>query len=216
MKYYPIGLNIFEKKVLVVGGGNVASRKIERLIEKGAVITVISPEITNEIYDAAKKAKIKWIKSIYKIGDEDGFFAVFCAISSTESNKKTEEKLYERCIKKNILINVADKPALCTFTLPALVSRGEFEIAVFTGGLSPLFARKIRESLEKIYGEEYTVFVKILGLVRKEVKKKNLPQKKNQEIFGKLLSSELFVMVKEKKYNDISLFLSDFLEEACK
>ncbi|MHB1645037.1 MAG: bifunctional precorrin-2 dehydrogenase/sirohydrochlorin ferrochelatase [Candidatus Acididesulfobacter diazotrophicus] len=213
MKYYPIGLNIFDKKVLVVGGGNVASRKIERLIEKGAEITVISPEIIGDIDTIAKKSKIKWVKRIYEIGDEEGFFAVFCAISPTDENTKTEEELYKRCIQKNILINVADKPDLCTFTLPALVSRGEFDIAIFTGGFSPLFARKIREGLEKIYGEEYTVFVKILGLVRKEVKKKNLPQKKNQEIFDKLLSSELFELVKEKKYNDISLFLSNFLEE---
>ncbi len=214
MKYYPIGLNIFDKKVLVVGGGNVASRKIERLIEKGAAITVVSPEITDEIDNIAKKSKIKWVKRIYEIGDEEGCFAVFCAISPTDENTNMEEELYKRCIEKNILINVADKPALCTFTLPALVSRGELDIAIFTGGFSPLFARKIREGLEKIYGEEYTVFVKILGLVRKEVKKKNLPQKKNQEIFDKLLSSELFELVKEKKYNDISLFLSNFLEEA--
>ncbi|MHB8232845.1 MAG: precorrin-2 dehydrogenase/sirohydrochlorin ferrochelatase family protein [bacterium] len=214
MKYYPINLNIYGKKVLVIGGGAVAARKVERLVERGADITVISPEISPEIAGFAKKYKVKWIDRAYKTGDEKGAFAVFCAISPGKKSIKIEEGLFKRCVKKNILINVADKPEFCTFTLPALVSRGEFDIAIFTSGLSPRLARKIREDLEKVYGEEYNTYVKILGFIRKEIKLKKYPQSKNQKLFDELINSDLFELVKDKRFSDISLFISNFLKRA--
>ncbi len=213
MKYYPINLNIYKKKILVIGGGIVATRKIERLIERGARIKVVSPEVTGKIKAFINEGRIRWIERLYKPGDEEGVVAVFCAISSNPQNNKIEEGLYKICIKKSILINIADKPELCTFTLPALVSRGEFDIAVFTGGLSPRLAKKIREDLEKVYGEEYNLFVRLLGMMRKEIKMKKLPQRENQKVFNKLVASELFELVRKKRYNEISLFLSNFIQK---
>ncbi len=214
MKYYPVNLNIYNKKVLVVGGGAVASRKAERLVERGADITVVSPEISPEIAEFVKKSKASWVDRAYKAGDEKGAFAVFCAISAGEKSIKIEKGLFKRCVKKNILINVADKPEFCTFTLPALVSRGEFDIAVFTSGSSPRLARKIREDLEKVYGEEYDAYVKILGFMRREIKKKKYPQSKNQELFDELINSDLFELIKDKKFSDASLFISNFLKRS--
>ncbi len=214
MKYYPVNLNIADKKVLVVGGGSVASRKVERLHERGADITVIAPEISEEIKKLADKSAIKIIERGYETGDEKGAFAVFYAVSAGEGNSKMEKKLYERCVKKNILINVADKPDFCTFTLPALVSRGEFDIAIFTSGHSPRLARKIREDLEKVYGEEYDTYVKILGFIRKEIKLKKYPQRKNQELFEELINSDLFELIKDKRFSEASLFISNFIKRA--
>jgi precorrin-2 dehydrogenase/sirohydrochlorin ferrochelatase len=205
---------MYGKNVLVVGGGAVASRKVERLMERGADITVVSPEISDEIAGFAKKSKIKWICRTYETGDEKGSFAVFCAISPGKKSIKIEEGLFRRCVKKNILINVADKPEFCTFTLPALVSRGEFDIAIFTSGHSPRLARKIREDLEKVYGEEYDTYVKILGFIRKEIKLKKYPQSKNQKLFDELINSDLFELVKDKKFSDVSLFISNFLKRS--
>ncbi|MFW0884241.1 bifunctional precorrin-2 dehydrogenase/sirohydrochlorin ferrochelatase [Candidatus Acidulodesulfobacterium sp. H_13] len=214
MKCYPVNLNIYNKKVLVVGGGVIAARKTERLLERGANVTLVAPEITEKINGFIKKSRIKWVQREYKAGDESGAFAVFCAVSSEEKNLKMEESLSKRCVRKNILINVADKPELCTFTLPALVSRGEFDIAIFTGGLSPRLSRKIREDLEKIYGEEYTTYVKILGLMRREIKMKKYPQSRNQKLFDELVNSDLFELVKDKKFSDISIFISSFLKRS--
>lgn len=216
MKYYPVNLYIYNKKVIVVGGGLVATRKIERLVERGAKISVISPEITGKIKKFIDNELVnEWMERTYKPGDEKGAFAVFCAISSNKENKKIEEILYDRCIKKNILINIADKPEYCTFTLPALVSRGGFDIAIFTSGMSPKLAKKIREDLEKIYGEEYTIFVRLLGLMRREIKMKNLPQSANHKIFSKLIDSDLLDLVRQRKYNEISKFLSEFILRNC-
>ncbi len=212
MRYYPINLNIYNRKVLVVGGGNIASRKVERLLERGADITLVSPELSPRLSELYKSFRFKWIKRTYNPGDEKGAFAVFCAISPGKKSLKVEEGLFKRCIKKNILINVADKPEFCTFTLPALVSRGEFDIAVFTSGSSPRLARKIREDLEKIYGEEYGIYVKILGFLRKEIKAKKFPQGKNQEIFRELVDSDLFDILRNKNFSEASLFISNFLK----
>jgi precorrin-2 dehydrogenase/sirohydrochlorin ferrochelatase len=214
MKYYPVNLNISGKRVLVVGGGMVAARKVERLLERGADIILVAPEISDEIKESVKKSKIEWIERVYKTGDEKGAFAVFCAVSAGKENLKMESGLFQRCVKKNILINVADKPEFCTFTLPALVSRGEFDIAVFTSGHSPRLARKIREDLEKVYGEEYNTYVKILGFMRKEIKLKKYPQSRNQKLFDELINSDLFELVRDKKFSDISLFVSSFLKRA--
>ncbi len=214
MKCYPVNLNIYNKKVLVVGGGVIATRKTERLLERGANVTLVAPEITEKINGFIKKSRIEWVQREYKAGDESGAFAVFCAVSSEKKNLKMEEGLSKRCVKKNILINIADKPELCTFTLPALVSRGEFDIAIFTGGLSPRLSRKIREDLEKIYGEEYTTYVKILGLMRREIKMKKYPQSRNQKLFDELVNSDLFELVKDKKFSDVSIFISDFLKRS--
>lgn len=214
MKCYPVNLNIYNKKVLVVGGGVIATRKTERLLERGANVTLVAPEITEKINGFIKKSRIEWVQREYKAGDESGAFAVFCAVSSEKKNLKMEEGLSKRCVKKNILINIADKPELCTFTLPALVSRGEFDIAIFTGGLSPRLSRKIREDLEKIYGEEYTTYVKILGLMRREIKMKKYPQSRNQKLFDELVNSDLFELVKDKKFSDVSIFISNFLKRS--
>ncbi len=214
MKYYPVNLNIYNKKVLVVGGGTVATRKAERLAERGADITVVSPEISPEIAGFVKQSRVRWVDRTYKAGDEKGAFAVFCAISPGKKSIKIEEGLFKRCVKKNILINIADKPEFCTFTLPALVSRGEFDIAIFTGGLSPRLAKKIKEDLEKVYGSEYDTYVKILGLIRHEIKMKKWPQGKNQKLFEELVDSDLFELVKDKKYSEISLFISNFIQRA--
>ncbi len=214
MKYYPVNLNISGKRVLVVGGGMVATRKVERLLERGADIILVAPEISNEIKEFIKKSKLKWTERTYRVGDEKGMFAVFCAVSAEKKNLKMEDGLFKRCVKKNILINIADKPEFCTFTLPALVSRGEFDIAVFTSGHSPRLARKIREDLEKVYGEEYNTYVKILGFIRKEIKMKKYSQRINEKIFDELINSDLFELVKDKKFSDVSLFISDFLKRA--
>lgn len=212
MKYYPVNLNIYGKKVLVIGGGAVATRKVERLLERGADIIVISPEISSEIVRFIKKRRLEWHDRVYETGDEKGAFAVFCAISQCEKSVKIEDGLFKRCVKQNILINIADKPEFCTFTLPALVSRGEFDIAIFTGGLSPRLAKKIKEDLEKIYGDEYDTYVKILGLIRHEIKLNKWPQKKNQKIFEELIDSDLFELVKDEKYSEVSLFISNFIQ----
>ena len=214
MKYYPVNLNISGKRVLVVGGGTVAARKVERLLERGADIILVAPEISGEIKEFVKKSKIEWIERVYKTGDEKGAFAVFCAVSPGKKNEKMEDRLFKQCVKKNILINVADKPEFCTFTLPALVSRGEFDIAVFTSGHSPRLARKIREDLEKVYGEEYNTYVKILGFMRKEIKMKKYPQGRNHKLFDELINSDLYELVRDKKFSDVSLFISDFLKRA--
>jgi Siroheme synthase (precorrin-2 oxidase/ferrochelatase domain) len=131
MKYYPVNLNIAGKKVLVVGGGSVASRKVERLHERGADITVIAPEVSEEIKKLADKNALKIIERIYEAGDEKGAFAVFCAVSAGEENSKMEKKLYEKCVKKNILINVADKPDFCHFYASGACFEGRIRYSDF-------------------------------------------------------------------------------------
>jgi precorrin-2 dehydrogenase/sirohydrochlorin ferrochelatase len=145
--YYPLFLDIEGKKCVVIGGGEVATRKVKALLTCRADVVVISPEIEDEL----KRLNISWIKREYRYGDLDGAQIVISATDSPEVNKKVSEEARE----KNILVNVVDNPKLCNFLVPSTLRRGELCIAISTSGRAPSLAKAIRIRLEKIFGPEY-------------------------------------------------------------
>lgn len=167
--YYPIYLDLKGRFVLVVGGGKVGERKVLALVEAGAEVTVVSPELTDVLAKMAKEGSFSHKKSSYVEGDLEGFDLCFSAINSA----KTTEKVAKEAKKRQIWLNAADVPEHCDFILPSVVDRGDLKIAISTGGKSPMTARKMREKLEVIIGDEYEVAVKILGAIRYELLKNN-------------------------------------------
>src|SRR3990172_1851593 len=153
-KYYPILLDIQDKKCLVIGGGNVAWRKVCSLKEAGARVTVVSPEFCPEM---EREAGIERIRQKYEEGFLSGAWVVVASTDDEEVNKK----IYYDATKKSILVNVVDRPEFCSFIVPATVSRGDLSISISTSGASPALARHIRESLEKQVGNEHGEFVKL-------------------------------------------------------
>ncbi|MEW6007832.1 MAG: bifunctional precorrin-2 dehydrogenase/sirohydrochlorin ferrochelatase [bacterium] len=140
LRYYPIFLDIEGKRCVVVGGGKVAKRKIERLLEARADVVVISPDLEEGL-----KGKVLWIERGYKNGDLEG---AFIAISAT-NNSKINQMVYNEAEKMGILINVVDKPKLCRFIVPSLIQRDDVTIAISTGGKDPSLAKEIRIKIEK-------------------------------------------------------------------
>ena len=150
-KYYPILLNIQDKKCLVVGGGNVAWRKVCSLKDAGARVTVVSPEFCPEM---GKETGIERIQQKYEEGFLDGVLVVVASTDDEEVNKK----VYYDAVKRGILVNVVDRPEFCSFIVPATILRGDLSISISTHEASPSLARNIRESLEKQFGDEYGEF----------------------------------------------------------
>lgn len=166
--YYPIYLDLKGKKVVVIGGGKVAERKVLALVKAGAVVTVVAPKVTKALLELANKkgkGKISHIKRGYKGGDLEGFELCFTAINS----QKTTEKVSKEAKKRNIWLNAADVPEYCDFILPSVVDRGDLKIATSTGGKSPQLARNLRKKLEVEIGVEYENLNNILGAVRSEI-----------------------------------------------
>jgi len=165
LKYYPLCLDISGKKCVVVGGGNVAERKVRRLLESGARVEVVGKELTPRLSAWKGEGRIIHRDSLYDDGCLSGASLVIGATNDGDVNGKIAQDARRR----GIPVNIADDPARCDFILPSVVERGDLQILVSTGGKSPALARKIREELEGRYGPEYAVLLDILGELREKV-----------------------------------------------
>lgn len=167
MKYYPIFLDIKDKKCVIVGGGEVAARKAERLLDCGAKVFVISPKLSPEIAALKEKNMICHIATEYS-GDLINEAALIIGATDDE---KTNAQISRDARNKGIPVNIVDDPQKCDFILPAVVQRGDLAITIGTGGKSPALARHLREELESKYGPEFEIFLNVLGGLRVKMAK---------------------------------------------
>ena len=148
MRYFPAFLDLSGKSVIIFGGGEVALRKARSLIAARAKVTVVAPES----HPALKRFKgVRLISRGYRPGD---LARQFLAVAATD-DPKVQQAIRREATRRRVLLNVADCPKLCDFIYPAVVRRGDFCIAISTGGASPILARRVRERLEKMFGPEY-------------------------------------------------------------
>jgi precorrin-2 dehydrogenase len=166
MGFIPIFLQVEGEPCLVVGGGEVALRKVEALVAAGASVTVISPVVTAALADVAAFREISVLQRAYRQGDMTGYRLVYAATDDRQLN----QHLYEDATRLKIPINVADSPAFCSFIVPATIRRGRLQVAISTGGASPALARRVRERMESWLGEELEVLLEILAGARNWLK----------------------------------------------
>lgn len=140
IKRYPLLMGMHGKKVLFVGGGAVAERKVQSLLEANPVITVLSPEVTDKLQSLATLGVIKWTTDF----PQESFDYVFIATNEREVN----QEVYD-FFKGQALINIADDPDACDFHMPATIVRDDVVISVSTDGADPARSKKIREKLEQ-------------------------------------------------------------------
>src|SRR5262249_24208539 len=148
MALYPIFLKLEGHRVLVVGGGQIAEQKIEGVLRSANDVTVIAPQITPRIRLWAHQQKLKHIGLAWRPGMARGYFLVIAATDSEQVNRA----VYEEARKSGALSNAVDDPGYCDFYAPAVVSRGEFQIAISSGGHSPALAQNVRKELEQEFG----------------------------------------------------------------
>lgn len=191
---FPIMLNLAGKDCLVIGGGEVATRKVEDLLGSGACIKVIAPSASRQIENWATKGLIKYECRQFNISDVDGMILVISATNDDMIN----EQVALRCRQLRIMVNVVDDPPHCDFFVPAVVRRGSLIITVSTEGKSPVLAKLIREELQQRYGEEYLQLVEILGEARKLIKDSIPDIEKRKKIFTELAASQLLEIIRNQ------------------
>lgn len=186
-KTYPIFLKIAGKACLVVGGGRVAERKTKSLLDAGARVTLISPELTSGLRQLAEAGKLFWERRPYRQQDLEGQMLVFVATNDREINSR----VVKDCRHRGIWVNVSDEGEKSSFFIPAVIRRGELQIAISTGGRSPALARYLRHRLEKEIGPEWEAWTEFLGELRQEVKRR-FPedQKQRETVFRSLVRDE--------------------------
>ena len=183
---FPMFLKLEGRQVLVVGAGNVGEPKIAGLLETGAQIRVVALQASPAAREWAREGKIELAVRAFSSDDLAGAFLTIVATNSRTLN----ERVYHEAQRRGVLCNVVDVPDLCDFFYPAVVRRGDLQIAVSTAGQSPSLAQKIRQQLEKQFGPGYATWVAELGETRKLILASDLDNEQKLELLHSLASRE--------------------------
>jgi len=165
-RLYPLFLKLSGHPVLVVGGGTIARRKIESLLESGAEVCVVSPKVVPEVESMVEAGRVEWVQSPFEPTHLAGKRLVVAASSSQSVN----ELVAQTARDMNIWINTVDVPELCDFYVPSVVDRNPLLIAVSTMGQAPAFARKLRKELETLFPPTLGDYVGHLGDIRESLR----------------------------------------------
>jgi precorrin-2 dehydrogenase/sirohydrochlorin ferrochelatase len=172
MAYYPVCLEMAERRCLVVGGGPVAERKVAGLLDAGARLTVVSPSATDRLREWARTDRIRLRLREYAASDLAGHSVVFVATDDGLVNAEVARDARAA----GVLLNAADDPARCDFILPAVLRRGELTVAVSTGGVSPALARSVRDELGAYLDrEDYAALARVAADVRRTLRDRGTP-----------------------------------------
>ena len=206
MQTYPVGLiNLAGRRTLVIGGGNVALRKAKGLLNAGACLTLISPDIIPELETLSHTGALSLKQRPYRQGDLNGAFLVIAATNDPRVN----QEIWAEAQREGCLINVVDDPAHCNFIIPAQVRHGDFSIAISTGGTSPALARRLRERLEAQFGPEYGHLTALLGELRPLLMENYPPGQVRLNAALRLVDSDLIEVI---AHSGVDQARSDALE----
>ncbi len=160
---YPVNLDLRGRRALVVGGGPVAARKVAGLLRAGAIVTVVALEAVPEI---AGDPDVRWHRRPYRRGEVASYRLAITATDDADVNAQVARD----GDAANVFVNSADDPANCSFTLPAVVRRGDLQLTVSTGGRSPAFAAWVRRQLERQYTDVHVAVLDVVSDVRAELR----------------------------------------------
>ncbi|MBI4297024.1 MAG: bifunctional precorrin-2 dehydrogenase/sirohydrochlorin ferrochelatase [Chloroflexi bacterium] len=185
--YYPAFLDLRGRQCLVVGGGPVAWRKAQALLQAGAQVRVIAPRLCPGLKRLAQAEQLKVEARPYQVGDLEGAWLAIAATDDRELNGAVASEAEAR----GLLINVVDDPARCNFIAPSVVRRGDLTLAISTGGRSPALALKLRQALEALLPQEYGPLLALLAQARQEARrqgKRISPRKWQESISPQVMS----------------------------
>lgn len=203
MSYYPINIRLANRLCLVVGGGPVALRKVGNLLQAGARVRVISPQVEPELQRLSDVQQIEWLKREYVEGDLRGGFLAF----AVTDDPTIQALIRKEAEKSTVLLNSANDPLGSDFHVPAHFRRGKMLVTVSTGGGSPALAKQIRERLEEEIAPEYGAVVDLLSLVREKVVGRQGNSAAHAELFRRLLQLGIVDLLLESKWFDLQMLL---------
>ena len=194
MNYYPAFINLQGKRVVVVGGGKVAERKVLTLINAGAAITVISPLLTKRLWKEKEAGHIRHLPRTYRKGDLKDSFMVIAATDSPEVNSRIAGDAPG-------LLNVVDVPSECNFIAPSVVKRGPLVFAISTGGTSPAFAKAVRKDIEKSYGKVFSGYLGFVKALRSRAMQEIVDKAAREKFLKSLASGDILDTLRTKGLN---------------
>lgn len=171
MQYFPMFFKLEGRPCLVVGGGEVAARKVSLLVRAGGKVTVIAPQLSESLQGRLHSGEIQFIEKNFDVADMNGAQGSGYALVVAATDDKTiNETISDLAQQKNIPVNVVDQPALCSFVVPSMIDRSPVQVAVSTGGASPVLARLLRARLETMIPASYGRLASLMEEFRDKVK----------------------------------------------
>jgi precorrin-2 dehydrogenase/sirohydrochlorin ferrochelatase len=212
MNHYPIYLDITNRRCVVVGGGDVAERKVQRLLDCGARVVIIGKTLTPVLEAMKNEGRIDQIHDDY---DETCIQDAFLVIGATDRDD-VNTRISADARKRGVMVNIVDDPEKCDFILPSLFQRGDLTVAISTGGKSPALAKKMREELEGLYGREYLILLNLLGTIREKIKARGAPSDDNKRLFEALVNSDILQHIRGENWDRINKMVHDLTGEDIK
>lgn len=202
--YYPMIVDLTGRRCVVAGGGPVAERKIAALLDTQASVVAISPGFTEQITAWIQEHRVEGIARKYVSPDADNAFLLIAATD----DERVNVQVHQDAVERKQLVNVADRPELCSFIVPAVVRRGKLLIAVSTSGASPSAALQIRNEMEAAYGVEYEIYLDFLSEFRLKVQQVVKDTKHRRQLFKDILQVDLLHKIRSGEFER---FTSDVL-----
>lgn len=206
MTYFPINYGVAGRKVLVVGGGTVAHRKVVSLLECGARVSVVSP-----VFSAAL-LRLKGVRLLHRRYRKSDLRGTCLVISATDS-PDVNVRVAEQASAAGIPVNVVDQPELCTFTVPAVVRKGDLVVTISTGGASPALSGRVRELLEKVIGPEYARHLALLKQMRPLVQAAPLAGEERMALLKRMAGEDVLNVVSHRGTAAARRLLRDMLAD---
>jgi len=203
---YPVFLDISGRLCVVVGGGRVAARKVAALLENGARVRVVSPEVEPELAGLAREGRLEWLRKKFEDRDLRGALLAFAATD----DRTVQERVRRRAERDGVLLNLADDPDGCSFHVPAVCRRGALTIAVSTGGRSPAVAAMVRRELDNRYGPEYEELLDIMARVRERLSG-SATQAERKKLYKKILHDDIVEWIRTGRRDRVRTHLAEVL-----
>lgn len=191
---YPIFLNLKSKRAVVIGGGSIAARKVLGLLDADARIVVVAEKIDDILETRCRNSNIEFVEAKYS----KEYLVSASIVFAATNDRSVNEQVYKDCQELEILCNVVDEPDLCDFFVPAVVKRGDLQIAVCTEGDSPAYAGHIRKKLEDIFTEKHGEFLAELEAIRERIMEEIPDSSQRKVILGELAGDASFDYYLEK------------------
>lgn len=210
MNVYPIYLSrLEEKKTIIIGGNDEAERKVKELLEVGANLTVISPELTGDLRQLVEERAFEWVPRWYnqELNDLEGAFMVIVADFINDINAQ----VYREAEHRGILVNVMDDIPHCNFSFGSMVKRGKLTISISSSGAAPTLAVRIRQQFEEMFGEEYEPFLEFMQQLREPMARHYPEFGTRRKLWYQLVDSGVVQLFREERYEDAAVLASSIL-----
>lgn len=196
MRYFPMFLDVENKSILVVGGGEVACRKVDSLLRAGADVTLVSPKVAPYLQQLVDENKLHWVQNFYSsriISKE------YLQVWATTDNPSLNHQVYSDAKKLGILVNVVDDLPYCDFITPSMINRGRIQIAISSGGASPVLVRNIREKLETVLPQNIGLLADFGASKRNSIKESFPTVDERRKFWERFLSSSFIEQVTDRE-----------------